>query len=71
MGITGRTPTQSVGPASEELAGYVKLASVAEALAGTNQTKAVTPEGLQGAIDVVGNQTVKAQYFATIDAGTT
>jgi len=71
MGIMGRTPQQSVGPASEALAGYVQLASVAEALAGLNQTKAVTPEGLQGAIDVVGNQTVKAQYFATISAGTT
>ena len=71
MGIMGRTPQQSVGPASEALAGYVQLASVAEALAGTNQTKAVTPEGLQGAVDVIGNQTVKAQFFATISAGTT
>lgn len=39
--------------ASETVQGVLRLASEAEAKAGTNTTRAVTPKGLKGAIDVV------------------
>ena len=71
MGIMGRSPQQHVGPATEELKGYIELATEAEALAGTDTERAVTPAGMKGVIDVIGNKTVKAQFFATIGSGTT
>ena len=71
MGITGRTPQQHVGPAGKVLKGYIELATSDECLAGTDDERAVTPLGMKGAIDVIGNQTVKAEFFATISSGTT
>lgn len=51
--LTGSYPAPTVKPASTTQAGKVELATAAEAVAGTSDSLAVTPAGLQAAIDAL------------------
>jgi hypothetical protein len=62
LGIDATLVTGLVNAASETAAGKVELATVAEAEAGTDDARAVTPEGVAAAIAELGGGGVTSQF---------
>jgi len=51
MSLAGGVITTSIKASSETQAGAVELATPAETITGTDNTRAVTPEGVKAAIE--------------------
>ena len=62
-----------LGSASDSEEGLIEIATLAEIITGTDNTKAVSPDGLSGALNeegaVIGDDTDRTDDGYTIDCG--
>lgn len=71
IGTTGTTAAAGSRQASESAIGMVELATTAEATAGTDTTRAVTPAGLKAAVDAKSTSNTKTVNTITAAASVT